>query len=158
MASMLCCSEIMVSVIDSFQNALTVADPECSESWLGTFKQLITTLDSRSREVTSLINTISNSILTENPPPRNLMAPQLRPLTELIADLDESLLSPRRVCEPTFSALAAMEVTMALLIDDASQLLLETKKLIGEWDFLKDIVRNKDLPTDVGSVMATEID
>lgn len=147
-----------MSIIDSFQNALTVADPECSESWLENFKQLITTLDSRSREVTSLITTISNSIRTEKPPPRNLIAPKLRPLSELIADLDGSLLGVGRVCEPTFSALAALEVTMALLTDDASQLLSETKKLVGEWDFLKDIVRNKDLPIDVGSVMPAETD
>lgn len=155
---MLCCSEIMVSIVDSFQNVLTVADPERREPWLRISKQLITTLDSRSREVASFITTVSNSILTEKPPPRNLIAPKLRPLGELIADLDGSLLSAPRVCEPTSLALAAMEVTMALLADDASQLLSETKKLVGEWDFLKDVVRNKDLPIDAGSLMAAETD
>lgn len=146
----------MASITDSFQNVLTVADPEFSESWLGNLKQLITTLDSRSRELACLLTTISSAILTEKQPPLDLKAPKLPPLSELIADLDGSLLSVKRVFEPTYSAFATMEITMALLTDDASQLLSETKKLVGELDFLKDIVRNKDLPADVGSVLAAE--
>ncbi|KAJ5620029.1 hypothetical protein N7510_004013 [Penicillium lagena] len=137
-ASMLCCSEIVVSVANSLGNVLTTTDPEFSETWLRCFKQLITILDSRSREVASLLNTLSGAILDEKPVPFYLKAPKPCPLTELITDLDVSLFNVQRVCEPTYSAFAAMEITMALLADDASQLLSETKKLVGEFDFIKD--------------------
>lgn len=135
---MLCCSEIVVSIANSLQKNLTIGDPEFSETWLGCFKQLITILDSRSRGVASLLNTISGAILDEKPIPFYIKATKACPLTELIPDLDGRLFNVQRVCEPTYSAFAAMEITMALLADDASQLLSETKKLVGGLDFIKD--------------------
>jgi hypothetical protein len=128
------------------ENVLTIADPEFSETWLGCFKQLITALDSRSREVASLLNTISGAILDEKPIPFYLKAPKPCPLTELITDLEGRLFNVQRVCEPTYSAFAAMEITMALLADDASQLLSETKKLVGGLNFIKDYPTSASWP------------
>lgn len=136
---MLCWSEIMVQITDSFQKVLTVADPEFSEAWLGCFKQLIATLDSMSPEVASLLNTTSSGLFAAKPIPLYLKAPKLYPLTELITDLDWRILNAQRICEPAYSAFAAMEITMALVADDASQLLSVTKSLLGELEFLPDI-------------------
>ncbi|KAJ5832694.1 hypothetical protein N7474_001005 [Penicillium riverlandense] len=136
--NMLCCSEIVVSIANSLESVLTITDSEFSETWLGCFKQLSTTLDSRSREVASLLHTISSAILDDKPIPFYLKAPKPCPLTELITDLDGGLFNVQRVCEPTYSAFAAMEITMALIADDASQLLSETKRLVGRLDFIKD--------------------
>jgi hypothetical protein len=148
----------MVSITNSFQDLITsvTADPGYSELWAGNFEQLVISLDSTSHDISSLLIALSSAIRSKRPLPFCFKAPKIRLLTEIIADLEGRLLSTQHVCEPPYSAFAALEVTMALITDDASQLLSETKKLVGEFDILKDIVRNKHLPSSARSIMAEE--
>jgi hypothetical protein len=102
--------------------------------------------------------TLSGAIKTGNPLPLYLKAPKLRLPTELLASSapDASLLSVEHFSQPEFSAIASLEITMMALEDDLSQLLSGTKYLVGELNLLTDIVRNKDLPVDMDSIMAME--
>ncbi|GIJ92392.1 hypothetical protein Asppvi_011374 [Aspergillus pseudoviridinutans] len=156
--NILYCSALMVSITNSFQDLITsvAANPGYSELWSGNFEQLVTALDSSSHDISSLLIALSSAIRSKRPLPFCVKAPKIRLLTEIIADLEGRLLSTQHVCEPPYSAFAALEVTMALITDDASQMLSETKKLVGELDILGDIVRNKRLPSSVRSIMAEE--
>ncbi|GIC90374.1 FUSC family protein [Aspergillus udagawae] len=132
------------------------ADPGYSELWSGNFEQLVIALESTSHEISSLLMALSSAIRSKTPLPFCSKAPKIRLLSEIIADPEGRLLSTQHVCEPPYSAFAALEVIMALITDDASQLLSETKNLVGELDILSDIVRNKHSPSSVRSIMAEE--
>lgn len=148
---------MIVYVTDSFQdNPTNVTNSMSLESWLKDFKQLITSLDLRSHEVTSFLGTVSGAIATGNPLPLYLKAPKIPLISELLADLDASILNVKHVCEPGYSSFAAMDITMAILTDDLSGLLHETKSLVGELDFRTDIIRNKDVKANLDSIRAAE--
>jgi hypothetical protein len=108
--------------------------------------------------VTSLLTTLSGAIKTGNPLPLYLKAPKLRLPTELLAAAapDTSLLSVEHFSQPMFSAIASMEITMMALEDNLSQLLSGTKHVVGELNLLTDIVRKKDLPANMDSIMSIE--
>lgn len=106
--------------------------------------------------MTSLLTAISGAIATRKPLPLYLKAQKLPLLSELLTDLDASILTVQHVCEPGYSAFAVMEVTLAMMVDDLSELLRETKNLVGEMDFIADIVRDDDLVASVHSSAAAE--
>lgn len=108
--------------------------------------------------MTSLLTTLSGAIKTGSPLPLYLKAPKIRLPTELLAAAapDASILSVEHFSQPAFSAIASMEITMMALEDDLSQLLSGTKHLVGELNLLTDIVRSKDLPANMDSIMAMD--
>ncbi|KAE8422475.1 hypothetical protein BDV36DRAFT_291303 [Aspergillus pseudocaelatus] len=148
-------SATLVEITDSFHSTGTML----SDSWAEEIRQLLTSLDVRSHEVTSFLTTLSGAIKTGNPLPLYLKTPKLRLPTELLAAAaapDANLLSEEHFSQPAFSVIASMEITMMALEDDLSQLLSGTKEIVGELNLLTDIVRRKDLPANMDSIMATE--
>lgn len=129
-----------------------------SAPWVEDIRQLITSLDSKSHEVTSLLTTLSGAIKAGSPLPLYLRAPKIRRPTELLAAAapGASIFNVENFGQPAFSAIASMEITMMALEDDLSQLLAGTKHIVGELNLLTDIVRRKDLPANVDSIMGMD--
>jgi hypothetical protein len=144
----------LVEIADSFH----LTGPTSSESWVEDIRRLITSLDSRSHDVTFLLTTLSGAIKSGIPLPLYLKAPKLRLPTELLtaAAPDANLLRPENFSKPLFSAIASMEMTMMALESDLSQLLAGTKQLVGQLNLLTDTVRGEDLPDNMDSIMAME--
>lgn len=90
--------------------------------------------------------------------PLYLRAPKIRRPTELLAAAapGASIFNVENFGQPAFSAIASMEITMMALEDDLSQLLSGTKHIVGELNLLTDIVRRKDLPANVDSIMGMD--
>lgn len=147
-------SATLIAIADSFH----LTGPMSSEPWVEDIRRLITSLDLRSHEVTSLLTTLSGAIKTGSPLPLYLKAPKIRLPTELLtaAAPDASILGVEHFSQPAFSAIASMEITIMALEDDLSQLLSGTKHLVGELNLLTDIVRSKDLPANMDSIMAMD--
>jgi hypothetical protein len=89
---------------------------------------------------------ISCVLQTASPLPLYLKPPKPRLPSQLLVGHDAKLLSVQHVAEPEYSAIAAIEITMMLLADELTQLLSETKALVGELNPLKDILGSKNLP------------
>lgn len=153
-SSVLQFSVALVEITDS----LNLAGPTSSEPWTDDIRRLMTSLDLRSHEVTSLLSTLSGAIKTGNPLPLYLKAPKLRLPSELLAAAvtDARVLSVENLSQPGFSVIASMEITLMALEYDLSQLLFGTKNLVGELNLLTDIVRSKYLPANMDSIMAAE--
>ncbi|CAI7631717.1 unnamed protein product [Penicillium pancosmium] len=147
-------SATLIEIADSFH----LTGPMSSEPWVEDIRRLITSLDSRSHEVTSLLTTLSGAIKTGSPLPLYLKAPKIRLPTELLAAAapDASIFSVENFSQPAFSAIASMEITIMALEYDLSQLLSGTKHIVGELNLLTDIVRRKDLPGNVDSIMGMD--
>lgn len=145
-------SATLIEIADSFH----LAGQMSSELWVEDIRRLVTSLDSSSHEVTSLLMTLSGAIKTGNPLPLYFQAPKIRLPTELLAAAapDARILSVENFSEQAFSAIASMDMTMMALQDDLSQLLSGTKRLVGELNLLTDIVPSKDLPANVDSIIA----
>ncbi|KIX06506.1 uncharacterized protein Z518_04482 [Rhinocladiella mackenziei CBS 650.93] len=121
-----------------------VAEESMSETvkgtWLKEFKDLIASLELTSHDVTSLLAIISGAIVTGKPLPPYLKAPEHYHIGETLTRLDADILSVKHVCEPGYSAFAVMQVSTTMLAQDLADLLVETKKLVGEADFSLDVV------------------
>lgn len=123
-------------VTETFRDFPTDKDPQItSKSWLNDFKQLITSLQLTSQNVTSLLSIVTVAISTGRPLPPYLKAPQPVRLGQLLESMDADILSPRHVLEPGYAAFAVMQVATTMLADDLEGLLEETKNLVGELKF-----------------------
>ncbi|KAJ5650803.1 uncharacterized protein N7484_004526 [Penicillium longicatenatum] len=147
-------SVTLVEIADSFH----LTGPTSSESWVEDIRRLMTSLDSRSHDVTFLLTTLSGAIKSGVPLPLYLRAPKLRLPTVLLtaAAPDANLLRPENFSKPLFSAIASMEMTMMALESNLSQLFAGTKQLVGQLNLLTDTVRGEDLPDNMDSIMAME--
>ncbi|KAJ5653065.1 hypothetical protein N7490_000068 [Penicillium lividum] len=148
-------SVTLVEIADSFH----LAGPLSSEPALEDIGQLMASLDLKSHEVTFLLMTLSGAIKTGSPLPLYLKAPKIRLPMELQAAAavsNESLFGIKSFNQPGFSAVASIEMTMMALEHNLSQLLSETKNLVGELHLLTNIVHSKDLPANMESIMQAE--
>lgn len=152
--SILQLSATLIEIADSFHLTGSMS----SEPWVEDIRRLITSLDLSSHEVTYLLTTLSGAIKTGSPLPLYLKAAKIRLPTELLAAAapDASIFSVKNFSQPAFSAIASMEITMMALEEDLSQLLSGTKHLVGELNLLTDIVRRKDLPANMDSIMGMD--
>jgi hypothetical protein len=131
-------------------NSLT--DTSASDgTWLKDFTHLISSLELTSHAVTSLLAILSGSIRSGNPLPPYLSAPERFHIGEMLSSLDAQILSTAHVCEPGYSAFAVMQVCTTMLSEDLADLLVETKRLVGEAEFQLDVVEG-DYERDVGVV------
>ncbi|KAJ5973853.1 hypothetical protein N7481_011063 [Penicillium waksmanii] len=147
-------SATLIEIADSFHLTGSMS----SEPWVEDIRRLITSLDLSSHEVTYLLTTLSGAIKTGSPLPLYLKAPKIRLPTELLAAAapDASIFKVENFSQPAFSAIASMEITMMALEEDLSQLLSGTKHIVGELNLLTDIVRRKDLPANMDSIMGMD--
>ncbi|PVH80431.1 hypothetical protein DL98DRAFT_654821 [Cadophora sp. DSE1049] len=124
-------------VTESFSDVTSKADlGDSSASWLKDFKELVTSLQLSSQNVTTLLSIVSGAISSEKPLPPYLQAPELVHLTALLKKMNGDILSIRYVCEPGYAAFAVMQVATTMLWDDLEGLLRETRKLVGEVAFV----------------------
>ncbi|GKZ36706.1 hypothetical protein AbraIFM66950_007881 [Aspergillus brasiliensis] len=148
---------VMVFITDSFrEDSIHSNDRDPPELWRENIKKLITSLDSKSREVTSFFTTTAGVIKSATPLPLYIREPRLHHPSQVLADADGSLLSVQHVGEEGYSAIAALEITIALLADNLAGLHFETKKLVGELDPVRDIIHKRDWPANMDSMMAWE--
>lgn len=110
-------------------------------SWLNDFKNVIASLQVTFQEVTSLLCIVAASISTSRPMPPYLKAPRPIQLGQLLANIDNDILSTRHVLEPGYADFAVIQVSYTLLGDDLEGLLEEAKKLVGEAKFDVDTSR-----------------
>lgn len=123
-------------VAESFENFPVSRDSQSSSSsWLDNFKQIVSSLELTSRDVSATLSLVATAISRGHPLPPFLTAPEPVNLHTLIRESDRYILSSDNVCEPGYAAFAAIQVASALLADDLNGLLSETKKLVGEENF-----------------------
>ncbi|RFU35559.1 hypothetical protein B7463_g752, partial [Scytalidium lignicola] len=135
--------------------------PGNSNTWVQDFHELITSLQSTSRDVMTLISIIASAIGTGKPLPPYLEAPSPVRLSQLLDNMNPELLSTEHVGEPGYAALAVMQVATAMLNDDLHELLKTTKKLVGEAKFSVkgiSIERIEDLTSDASTMMGVKQD
>lgn len=131
-------------------------DTASSSSWLTDFRQLIASLQLTSQSATSLVTIVSSAISTGKPLPPYLKAPDALQLSQRLEGLDKDIINTRHVFEPGYPAFAVMHVATTMMADDLEGLLRETKKLVGEMNFSRNVAREGDWEADVDPVGAAE--
>ncbi|KAI9375034.1 MFS transporter [Aspergillus egyptiacus] len=89
----------------------------------------------KSHAVTSLLCHLGSSITNAQPLPPYLSAGTFFPLARQLQQIDEEMLSLRHVEDPAFPAFLSLEVLRSVVSSSLSELLRNTKALVGELSF-----------------------
>ena len=97
--------------------------PEIKASWVEDFARLMSSVNTTSQEITSILALLSASVTNGNPLPPYLKAPQAYKLSARLEELDADILSIKHIAEPGYSAFAVMQIASSLVSDDLGKLI-----------------------------------
>lgn len=116
------------------------ADLSTGKTWAKDFKEVMSSLQTTSHGVTSLLAILSGAITSGRPVPPYLRVPDPYHLGEILEGVDTDILSTKHVCEPGYSAFAVMQLSTTMLVEDLAGILADTKRLVGEAEFDLDVI------------------
>lgn len=97
--------------------------PNTKASWIEDFARLVSSVNTTSQEITSILALLSASVTNGNPLPPYLKAPQAYKLSARLEELDADILSINHIAEPGYSAFAVMQIASSLVSDDMEKLI-----------------------------------
>ena len=98
--------------------------PNTKASWIEDFARLVSSVNTTSQEITSILALLSASVTNGNPLPPYLKAPQAYKLSARLEELDADILSINHIAEPGYSAFAVMQIASSLVSDDLEKLIV----------------------------------
>lgn len=103
--------------------------------WTAHFKQLLTSVDSTTHDITSILSMLSNSMSSGQALPPYLKLLEPYHLAAKLEEMDHDIMSIEHITEPGYAAFAVVQVASRCIVDDINQLVTLVKKLVGELDF-----------------------
>ena len=97
--------------------------PDTKASWIEDFARLVSSVNTTSQEITSILALLSAAVTNGNPLPPYLKAPQAYKLSTRLEELDSDILSIKHIAEPGYGAFAVMQIASSLVSDDLEKLI-----------------------------------
>ncbi|KAK4547039.1 hypothetical protein LTR36_001260 [Oleoguttula mirabilis] len=130
-------------------------DGEVSQ-WSKDFRKLLTSVNTTSHQVTSLLSLLSSSMTNGQPLPPYLEMPKPFQFLKKLESIDPDLLSIRHIAEPEYSAFAVVSICAQAVHNDVEKLTNHVKALVGELDFTFHSVKSNQESTDASSMVSDD--
>ncbi|QKX59459.1 uncharacterized protein TRUGW13939_06593 [Talaromyces rugulosus] len=103
--------------------------------WFQDFTKMISTTESTSYQVASILALLSASILNAQPLPPYLKIPRPFSFSDKLKEVDKDILNICHAAEPGYAAFSVLQVSSRCIMGDLQRLTGKVKELVGELDF-----------------------
>ncbi|CRG90848.1 Dysferlin [Talaromyces islandicus] len=106
-----------------------------ASDWFHDFTKMISTTESTSYQVASILALLSASILNAQPLPPYLKIPRPFSFSDKLKEVDKDVLNICHAAEPGYAAFSVLQVSSRCIMGDLKRLTSKVKDLVGELDF-----------------------